>query len=91
STGNGIRQTFDYPLKPGYGYCITTYNPGSVQLNTFEGEPFIVPVRGNTEEVMERFWNSLEPKWRVALCGKSIEGSQIYTAKNININVQKKR
>ena len=78
------RLTFDLTLTPGYGYCITTYRPGSSKLDSFEGEPFIVPIRGVVENVMESFWNVLEPDWRAAICGKCIKDNKTYTAKPIN-------
>jgi len=66
------RQYSELLITPGLGYCLTTYGPGSQELPSFEGEPFIVPIQGELEDVMEQFWDALEPEWIVALCGKEI-------------------
>ncbi|MBS3116872.1 hypothetical protein J4421_04725 [Candidatus Woesearchaeota archaeon] len=69
-------------LHPSIGYCITTYRPGSKDLPVFDGEPFLVPIRGQLEEVMLQFWDCLEPAWRVGLGGKEIfpDGEYIFAA-----------
>ncbi|MBW2992567.1 IMP cyclohydrolase [Candidatus Woesearchaeota archaeon] len=67
-----IRDCFVRALAPGFGYCITTYMPGSKELPSFHGEPVLVPVKGSLEEVMKSFWDALEEEWRVALGGRSI-------------------
>jgi IMP cyclohydrolase len=73
-----LRSTFEVPLMKGYGHCITTYAPGSKTLPPFEGEPFIVPVKGPLEDVMASFWDALEPEWRVALGGKTFVTDEGY-------------
>jgi hypothetical protein len=78
------RDTFERTLTPGYGFCLTTYNPGSSELSSFEGEPFVVPVRGSIEQVMEYFWNVQKPDWRIAICGMSIDGKKFHVADPIN-------
>lgn len=78
------RLTFDLALTPGYGFCITTYKPGSSTLDSFEGEPFIVPIRGTVENVMEKVWQALDSDFRVAIAGKCIKEDKAYTPKPIN-------
>lgn len=73
-----VRNTFELPLRPGIGYCITTYAPGGKTLPPFEGEPFAVPIRDTLEETMDMFWVSLEPEWRVALGGKQFSDERGY-------------
>jgi len=79
-----IRQTFELPVVPGFGYCITTYKPGSKTLDSFEGEPFSVPLKGGAEEIMNTFWAALEAQWKVSLAGKICEDGKIRVAKPIN-------
>ncbi len=67
-----IHQLFDCPLENGFGYCVTTYRPGHVTLDSFEGEPFVVPMNGSIDEIMGKFWDTLESEWRVAIAGKYI-------------------
>ncbi len=68
-----VRNTFEVALQPGYGACLTTYMPDSQELPSFEGEPLIMPMQGELEEVMDTFWNKLEPQWRVSLAGRVID------------------
>ncbi len=72
-----IRNFYELNLKPRSGYCITTYKQKtSKTLDSFEGEPFLVPIMGSSPyslfETMEIFWEKLEPQWRVSLGGKII-------------------
>jgi len=85
-----IRQYSELPLSPGIGYCLTTYKPGSKNLPSFEGEPFLVPMEGTLDTIMKTFWDVLEPQWRVALCGKVIEGETYQIAEPINMHLEGK-
>lgn len=68
-----LHQFFKLPLRLGFGYCLTTYQPGFPQeLRSFEGEPFLVPLPHSLEENMNLFWHELNPDWRVSLAGKEI-------------------
>ncbi len=78
------RMFFEMPLIRGYGYCLTTYKPGSTELNSFGGEPFVVPLAGELEEVMQTFWDVLEPQWKVALAGKIFKDKEVRFAEPIN-------
>jgi len=79
-----VRQFFSFPLSPGYGYCLTTYQPGSKELPSFDGEPFVVPITGALEDTMQQFWQALEPQWRVALVGKEMSDGTYRIAEPIN-------
>lgn len=83
-----LTKTRKYALKvnPGTGYCLTTYKPGHETLDAFEGNPFIVPLKGSIEDIMNTFWNALEPQWRVSLEGKLIDGGKVIMAEPINKN-----
>jgi IMP cyclohydrolase len=79
-----IRNEFTRDIKAGYGYCITTYMPGSKELDSFQGEPLLFPMNGSLEKIMEMFWMSLEPEWKVSLGGREVNQKPIRYAKPIN-------
>ncbi len=79
-----IRDQFRRHVKPGFGYILTTYMPGSKELPPFAGEPLLVPIRGTLEEAMQFFWNALEPEWRVSLGGREITANGVRYAEPIN-------
>lgn len=74
-----VRSYFELPLKPGFGFCLTTYKPGSKTLDSFDGEPFLVPVVGNLEESAMVLWNALGEGWRVSIAGKNVPKDGNYT------------
>lgn len=79
------RNTFELQAVPGMGYCLTTYNPGSKELPSFTGEPFLIPMRGTLEDTMNDIWSRLEPKWRVAMGGRELtEKGAVRYAQPIN-------
>ncbi len=74
-----IREAFELPLHPGFGYCLTTYQPNKPQeLVSFKGEPFLVPLPHSLEENMKLFWHELNHDWRVALVGKEMHADGSY-------------
>lgn len=78
-------------LSNGKGACVTTYAPGdSRNLPSFEGQPFVIPMEGDLEDIMQNVWDHLEPQWRVALGGREIysDGTSRY-AEPINIHTKK--
>lgn len=69
------RQVFRYQeFTRQLGHCITTYEGDGKPLPSFRGEPYILPLRGETvEEVAEILWNNLNPDNRVALAIKAVD------------------
>jgi len=63
--------TFD-ELCPGIGYCLTTYSSDGDPLPSFRGEPLLMPLEGNLQEIAGLFWKALDPENRVALVVKFI-------------------
>lgn len=62
------KSTFDIALTPGFGYCMMTYAPGdSNALKSYDGSPFVVPLHGSANQVIDRFWKALDERWRVAI------------------------
>ena len=68
----------------GTGYCATTYKPGHETLDTFEGEPFRVSLKGTIKDIMDTFWNALDPRWRVSLGARILERDNIEYLEPIN-------
>jgi hypothetical protein len=59
--------------EPGLGYCVTTYKEDGNPLPPFEGDPYLLPLKGGLKEVGERIWENLDEKNRVCLAVKFIE------------------
>ena len=57
----------------GTGWCITTYEGDGNPLPSFQGEPYVVPLRGDIKEVAKTFWGVLNEQNRVALAAKFID------------------
>lgn len=72
--GSGCeRSYYEYEdIKPGFGFCITTYNEDGDPLPSFVGEPYPLPIIGNVEEIVETFWSVLNVANRVSLAVKFI-------------------
>jgi hypothetical protein len=60
------------PPPPGLGLGLTTYRGDGRPLPPFEGEPIWLPLEGDAEAVLERYWSALDPGNRVALAVKRI-------------------
>lgn len=60
-------------LGAGLGHCITTYMGDGEPLPPFEGEPFLLPLRGGLQAIADTLWASLNEDNRVALCAKIID------------------
>lgn len=71
-----VREYFGIPVRPGIGYCLTTYGPdSSANLRSFEGEPFVIPMSGTLSEIAGSIWGSLNTDWRVGIGAKRIYGA----------------
>lgn len=57
----------------GRGYCITTYSGDGNPLPAFRGEPYLLPLKGNIDQVAQNLWESLNEKNRVSLAVKFID------------------
>ena len=69
-----LRQFFLYDSVPlGYGYCLTTYQGNKDPLPSFEGEPFLVPLSGGADSILEQYWNTLDSKTKISLAVKTID------------------
>jgi hypothetical protein len=57
----------------GVGHCITTYEGDGSPLPPFEGEPVLLPLKGNLEALADGIWQVLNPDNRVSLAVKFID------------------
>lgn len=56
----------------GFGHCLTTYRGDGNPLPPFRGEPYLVPLDGNAQNIADTFWKTLNPDNKVSLAVKSI-------------------
>ena len=56
----------------GYGVGLTTYSGDGDPLPSFSGEPLLLPCHGKPQEILEYYWNALNPENRVSLAVKEI-------------------
>ncbi len=54
------------------GYCIHTYN-GSQTLQSYEGEPYQLPLLNSIDENLKFYWDLLDENNRVSIAVKEIE------------------
>lgn len=67
------REIFPCKHTPGFGYCIHTYVGDGNPLPSYRGKPFVVPLAGFSNELLNTFWEVLDPENRVALAVKMID------------------
>ena len=67
-------QHFSYRgVRPGWGYCITTYEADGNPLPPFAGEPFPLPVAAAPRRAVAELWDLLDRDNRVAAAAKFID------------------
>jgi len=59
-------------LHPGFGYCVTTYKGDGDPLPSFEGEPFLLPLEGSHEFILDSYWSTLNQENKISLAVKFI-------------------
>ena len=60
-------------IPPGYGYCVTTYLCDGNPLPTFEGDPLLMPLEGNAEQIANFYWQKLNPDNRISLFVREVK------------------
>ena len=63
------------PPPPGLGFALTTYEGDGSPLPPFRGDPLWLPLDGDAEALLDRYWSALNAENRVALAVKRIEVS----------------
>lgn len=72
---------------PGVGHCIHTYAGEGAPLPSFSGEPFVVELGNDMNELADYYWNILHPDTRISLLVKFIDSEEKHaTFKIINVN-----
>lgn len=72
--GHPLRETFCVSKSvAGIGHMISTYSGDGNPLPAFEGEPRVMPVESDIDEIANTYWDSLNEQNRVALMVKFIE------------------
>ena len=67
-------QHFSYrAMRPGWGYCITTYEGDGAPLPPFAGEPFPLPIAADPRRAVAELWDLLDRDNRVAAAAKFID------------------
>ena len=56
----------------GFGYCFHTYSGDGDPLPAFRGEPYLVPLIGDANQIADTFWQALNADNRVSLAVKFI-------------------
>ena len=67
-TGNTDRCFYRYSNIPsGVGYCVTTYMGDGDPLPSFQGEPILLPLTGDVDDIANTYWEALNEDNRVSL------------------------
>jgi IMP cyclohydrolase len=56
----------------GFGVGLTTYNGDGMPLPSFQGDPLLLPLAGDSEEILHTYWEALNAENRIALAVKQI-------------------
>lgn len=62
-------------LSPGLGWCLTTYQGDGNPLPSFSGEPYPLPLEGESESLLASFWNYLDGDNKISLALKRMDTS----------------
>jgi hypothetical protein len=72
---NGICDRYLYNLEvshPGLGYCVSTYVGDGDPLPSFKGDPYLLPLLGDIDKVLQGIWSVLNEENRISLAVKFI-------------------
>ncbi|CAG7645849.1 IMP cyclohydrolase [Paenibacillus allorhizosphaerae] len=68
-----LRHTYSYEKAlPGLGHCIHTYAGDGNPLPSFQGEPALVPLFDDAQQIADTYWNALNDENKIALLVKTI-------------------
>ena len=59
----------------GYGYCLTTYMGDGNPLPSFHGDPIILPLEGDADQIADIYWQGLNADNRISLAARELEKS----------------
>ncbi|MFW6188809.1 MAG: IMP cyclohydrolase [Planctomycetota bacterium] len=74
NAGYCVRHVFNYETPiPGVGHCVTTYRDDGDPLPAFRGEPYMLELTDEIDQLAERYWQALNEDNKVALLAKFID------------------
>jgi len=73
-------------ITPGYGYCLTTYLDDGNPLPSFKGDPLLLPLQGNAEQIANFYWQELNRDNRISLAVRELTQTGEDRLKIINRN-----
>jgi len=73
-------------IAPGYGYCLTTYLGDGNPLPSFKGDPLMLPLQGNLEQIANFYWQELNQDNRISLAVRELTQTGEDQLKIINRN-----
>jgi len=73
-------------IAPGYGYCLTTYLGDGNPLPSFKGDPLMLPLQGNAEQIVNFYWQELNQDNRISLAVRELSQTGEDQLKIINRN-----
>jgi len=73
-------------IAPGYGYCLTTYLGDGNPLPSFKGDPLMLPLQGNAEQIANFYWQELNQDNRISLAVRELTQTGEDRLKIINRN-----
>lgn len=73
-------------IAPGYGYCLTTYLGDGDPLPSFKGDPLMLPLQGNAEQIANFYWQELNQDNRISLAVRELTKTGEDQLKTINRN-----
>ena len=68
----------------GFGYCLTTYMGDGNPLPSFKGDPILLPLEGDAEQIAEKYWEALNQDNRISLAVRELNVSVKDSLKIIN-------
>ena len=71
-------------IRAGFGYCLTTYMGDGNPLPPFKGDPILLPLEGNAEQIANLYWNALNHDNRISLAVRELSDSGKDILKIIN-------
>ena len=71
-------------IPPGYGYCVMTYMGDGNPLPAFEGDPLLLTLEGDTEQIANSYWQMLNPDNRISIFVRELKSSGENLLKIIN-------
>ena len=76
-----LRQTFEYPVTPGCGHFLHTYETDGSPIPSFAGEPEKVTFAGELEDFAQAVWHALNRDNKVSLyvAFRDLESGEIET------------